>query len=423
MATLNVFELTSEALKNAKLDESVETKKTSKKKVVKESAKKVSKKFKSFGKIPANKLRLESLTFVKEAEEADDVIDYTPEEDVVLVIDPDMEETPETEEEAEEAAEELVGDYVCKCSICGANYVCDCDQVTEDLEIVDDECPVCGETGEQIVVGEIAPVEGADEDESEDDESEEDETTDDDEATEDDEDSDVDVNVNVNVDGEDEEDVDFDDFDFEEDDEYEESISRAKRRTAMRRESAVRKARKPMRNEARKPVAKRIPNRATKNESRILPRKTAKVTNAVKEYNFDETTLNRMLTSFAKENFDNARFVKITKANCKNGRLTLEGTVVTTKGVKRSTKFVAENFEPKAIVSAKFREIGCFTESAISKTPQFTINFKTVGNVIKPVALKYDYVVKEGREKLQVTGRVMNESVNRKPARRGRRTK
>ena len=32
MATLNVFELTSEALKNAKLDESVETKKTSKKK-------------------------------------------------------------------------------------------------------------------------------------------------------------------------------------------------------------------------------------------------------------------------------------------------------------------------------------------------------------------------------------------------------
>ena len=36
---------------------------------------------------------------------------------------------------------------------------------------------------------------------------------------------------------------------------------------------------------------------------------------------------------------------------------------------------------------------------------------------------KYDYVVKEGRDKLQVTGRVMNESVNRKPARRGRRTK
>jgi hypothetical protein len=413
MATLNVFELTSEALKNAKLDESVETKKTSKKKVVKESAKKVSKKFKSFGKIPANKLRLESLTFVKEAEEADDVIDYTPEEDVVLVIDPDMEETPETEEEAEEAAEELIGDYVCKCSICGANYVCDCEDINEDLEVEESECPVCGETGEQIVVGEIAPVEGADEDESEDEESEED--------TDEDTDADVDVDVDVDVDGDDD-DFDFDEEEFadveDDDDEYEESISRAKRRTAMRRESAMRRNRKPMRKESRRPV-----RRSAKNESRVLPRRSAKKSSVIKEYNFDETTLNRMLTSFAKENFDNARFVKITKANCKNGRLTLEGTVVTTKGIKRSTKFVAENFTPKAVTSAKFREIGCFTESAISRTPQFTINFKTVGNVIKPAALKYDYVVKEGRDKLQVTGRVMNESVNRKPARRGRRTK
>jgi hypothetical protein len=233
--------------------------------------------------------------------------------------------------------------------------------------------------------------------------------------------ADVDVDVDVDVDGDDD-DFDFDEEEFadveDDDDEYEESISRAKRRTAMRRESAMRRNRKPMRKESRRPV-----RRSAKNESRVLPRRSAKKSSVIKEYNFDETTLNRMLTSFAKENFDNARFVKITKANCKNGRLTLEGTVVTTKGIKRSTKFVAENFTPKAVTSAKFREIGCFTESAISRTPQFTINFKTVGNVIKPAALKYDYVVKEGRDKLQVTGRVMNESVNRKPARRGRRTK
>ena len=408
MATLNVFELTNEALKNARITES---KKTSKKKKVVKESRKFGKKFKSFGKIPANKLQLESLSFVKEAEENDEVIDYTPEEDVVLVIDPEMEETPETEEEAEEAAEELIGDYVCKCSICGANYVCDCEDVTEDLEIEDGECPVCGETGEQIVVGEITPTEDSttdtdtDEDEVviDDDDVEDDEFVDTEDETDDDfadDDSDVDVNVNINLDD--------DDLDVaEEEDEYEESISRAKRRTAMRRESKNRAvARRKLRKESRKPV-----RRGIRNESRVLPTRTSK--NTAKAYNFDDTTMNRMLTSFAKENYDNVRFVKINNAKCVNGRLTLEGVVVTKKGSKRSTKFVCENFRPNKVVSAKFREIGAFTESAVSKAPAFTINFKTVGNTIKPVALKYDYVVKEGRSNYAVQGRVMNESVKR----------
>ena len=134
MAQLNVFELT-----NSELSKSLKESKSSKKKNRKshrmtESAKRFGRAIRRTKSIAANKLRLESLRFVEEADENDDIIDYTPNDDVLLVIDPEMDETPETAEEAEAAAEELVGDYVCKCSICGANYICDCEDVNEDLE-------------------------------------------------------------------------------------------------------------------------------------------------------------------------------------------------------------------------------------------------------------------------------------------------
>lgn len=383
MATLNVFELTNEEFNKARtVKESKTTKKSSK--VVKESknAKRIGKykKVEKLSKkvIPSNKLRLESLRFVEEAEENDEVIDYTPEEDVVLVIDPEMDETPETEAEAEEAAEELIGDYVCKCAVCGANYVCDCEDVAEDLESEEGECPVCGETGEQIIVGEITPAEDVvdDEEETEDEVADEDEFEDEfeDEETEDEDEADVNVDVNVNVEGDD-----------EDEDEYEESISRAKRRTALRREAAMKK-----RNSARRVESKS------------------------KEYNLDEVTLNRMLTKFAKENYDNVRFVKITKGSCKGTRLTLEGTIVTKNNTKRATKFVCENFRPTPTMTAKFTEIGAFTENAISRGPAFTVDFRTRNNVITPVTLKYSYKVKENRGKFLVSGKVMNESFKKR---------
>ena len=180
MATLNVFELTNEELNKSKKtvkNESVRKSKKSNRKTVKESVRKFRKSTKA---IPVSQIKLESLRFVEEAEENGEIVDYTPEEDVVLVIDPEMEETPATEEEAEEAAEELVGDFVCKCAICGANYICDCDEVTtEDLESEEAECPICGETGEQIIIGEITPTEDAVDVEDEDDDVEEVEVVDD----------------------------------------------------------------------------------------------------------------------------------------------------------------------------------------------------------------------------------------------------
>lgn len=395
MATLNVFELTNEELnksKKAAKNESVKktTKKTTKK-VCKESVKKFKKSPKA---IPVSQIKLESLRFVEEAEENDEIIDYTPEEDVVLVIDPEMEETPATEEEAEEAAEELVGDLVCKCAICGANYICDCEDITtEDLESEEAECPICGETGEQIIIGEITPTEDEIDVEDEADEDiEEVEVVDDAEVADEFEADEDEADEFVGAEEEDEEEEEEDEDDFGE------SISRAKNRTALRRESnARRRTMKNIRNEAKRPMIKRPVKRV--NES--------------KTFNLDEVTLNRMLTKFAKENYDNVRFVKITNGKCRGNKLTLEGVVVTKKGSKRNTTFVCENFKSGAIISAKFVENGVFTEGR-SKQPSFIVDFRTRNNVITPVSLKYSYKVTENREKYLVSGKVMNESMNRK---------
>lgn len=390
MATLNVFELTNEELnkskKTAKNESMKKTKKTSKK-TVKESIKRFKRSPKA---IPVSQIKLESLRFVEEAEENDEIIDYTPEEDVVLVIDPEMEETPATEEDAEEAAEELIGDIVCKCSICGANYICDCDKLaTEDLEEEEAECPICGETGEQIIIGEITPTEDAVE--VEDDDVEEVEVVDDadvvDEFEDDFEEEEDEADEFV---GAEEEDEDEDDFD--------ESISRAKNRTALRRESNARRRNlKNIRNEAKRTMVKRPAKRV--NESKI--------------FNLDEVTLNRMLTKFAKENYDNVRFVKITNGKCRGNKLTLEGVVVTKKGSKRNTSFVCENFKSGSVISAKFIENGVFTEGN-NRQPSFVVDFRTRNNVITPVSLKYSYKVTENRERYLVSGKVMNESMNRK---------
>ena len=406
MATLNVFEVTNAELSKS-LKESKKPAKKANRKVVKESAKRIGGKYaKSKKTIAANRIHLESLQFVKEAEENDEVIDYTPDEEVVLVIDPEMEETPETVEDAEAEAEDIIGDIVCKCSICGANYLCDCDSIEEDLEEEEGVCPVCGETGEQIVVGEITPAEDVevsdDDDEEEvdvDDEEEVDVDVDDDFA---DDDSDVDVDINIDVDG-------------EEEDEYEESIQRAKRRTMLRRESAKLSAKRPL---ARKSPAKRRAMESKLSAKRPMPTRkpmTKKsVTESKKSLQLDEATLNRMLTKFAKENYDNVRFVKIQKGSLtKRGTLTLEGVLVTTKGSKRTTKFTCENFKAGNVVSAKFTETGAITESAINGKNAFTINFVNKNNVYTPTALTYNYAVKEGRQGFKVSGKVVNESLKK----------
>ncbi len=118
-----------------------------------------------------SKFRVESLRIFEEAdpEELDAEFAVDPDEadesedEVVLIIDPEL---PTDEEVPEDAAEDLIGDYVYKCPVCGANYVCGCDAVeTEAIEVdeegVPTECPVCGDDSDQILVGEIAPADEA----------------------------------------------------------------------------------------------------------------------------------------------------------------------------------------------------------------------------------------------------------------------
>lgn len=377
-AEINVFELTTKALREMHESESA----TPTEKTVKESVKKraLSKSKKPFN-IPANKIKLETLQRFHEAEgdeEEEFTAEYTPADDTVLIIDPEMDEVPEDEEAAEEAAEELVGQHVCKCSICGANYVCDDEELSEDLEMEDEECPICGETGEQIVVGVITPAEEL--------------------STEDEEDV-VDVDVDSTedeVDGEDETDVDVDvDFEEDEDDDFEESVRRSRAKTMRRRvESARRPARRPV---ARKPVAKKP---------------------VQEELSFDEITMNRMLTTFAKENYNNVKFVKISKGTVRGKKLTLEGVVTTTKGSKRPIKFVCENFVPDKRMTLRFSEVGPFTESIKGQKSTFVVECVKTGKVVKPVALKYNFKtknagVRESKNTYSVTGKVLSESVRR----------
>lgn len=427
MATLNVFEVTNSELSKALKESNKPAKKATKKMT---ESKKVGKKY---SKIAANKLKLESMQFVIEAEDNDEVIDYTPDEDVVLVIDPEMDETPADDEAAEEAAEALVGDYVCKCAICGANYVCDCEEIEalgEDLEEAEAECPVCGEVGEQIIVGEITPTEEVAE------------TEDDVEETETEDDVDVDVDVeddfaDANDDGDVDIDINIDADDFTDDEDFDESIQRAKRRTAMRRESAKKTA---MRKEskilprkttkrpavesklsAKRPTmksklsAKRPAMESKLSAKRPMPKRPMTKRPVAEQFQIDEVTLNRMLTKFAKENYGNVRFVKINNGSLRKNTLTLEGVVVTTKGSKRATKFVCENFKKGNTVVATFKEIGAFTECA-SKTNaknNFTINFVNKNNTYMPTALRYSYNVKEGKNIYNVSGKVMNESIKK----------
>lgn len=375
MAMLDVFEMTNSELNKTlnttkKVTES--SSKARKRKAVKES---VGRRFRSIKKVPANKIRLEAIgAFVEDDEEVS--VDYTPEDDVMVVVDPEMDEAPDNVEDAKAEAEQHIGDHICQCSICGATYITDEDVVEEDLESEDAVCPVCGEEGEQIIVGEVAPMNT--EEETEDDNTSEE----DDFATEDDFDVEDEDQTEDTTD-----DTDTDD-DVEDDTATEESFRRARRMGENQRRPG-----RPSRSGIQKPY---VPKKMTESQ-------------------FDEVTLNRMLTKFARENYDNIRAVKISRAKTNNGTLTLEGIVTTTKGNKRTVKFVCENYKPSSRMTLRFKEYGPFTESYRNNNNSFIVECTMKGNTIRPVALKYSYKVKENRSMYAVSGSVLKESLQKRP--------
>lgn len=385
MADINVFELTNKELRKSESAQSTSaTKKT--KKTMKESVcqtvQRVPKSRKPFS-IPASKLKFESLRNFLEADDSEVTVDYTPEDDVVLVIDPEMEEVPEDVEAAEDAAEDMIGNHVCKCSICGANYVTDA-EISEEFEIEDETCPVCGETGDQIVVGVITPTEELS-----------------------DEDADEIDNVDVDVDVEDEDGFEEDEVDVEEDEDFEEAVKRSKMRTSMRRVESK----------------KRVPTRTSRRVGRVAESKRviarkASATESKKSntpFKFDDRTFNRMLTKFAKENYSNVRAIRISKGTVVGGKLTLEGFVHTTKGSKHPITFTCTEFTPSARMSIKFSENGPFTESVENRKETFVVECTMRNNIITPKTLRYSFKaknagIKESKDTFKVSGTVLSES-------------
>ena len=348
---VNVFELTNVALKSLYNEPS--TKKNVKESVTKKASKKANKKeaVKKANKIACNKIKLESLSFMEDADAEE--FDFTPDDEVVVVIDPELEEVPATEEDAVEAAEELIGDTVCKCAICGANYVCDCaETMEEDIDgetetvVVDGTCPICGEEGSQIVVGEIVPA---------DDTAADDEPVDDEPA--------------------------------------QESVKKPRRPIMTRKESMKRRLmanRKRVAENRNKTVNRNRPvNRKSVAENRMKRPATKRPT---REFKLDEVVLNRLFNKFAKENYSNVASVRFTKGSLNKNRLTLEGVVRTVKGSRRTIKLVSENFKPTNRV-LQFKEYGPFTESAkvARNRATFVVECDIKNRVITPKTLKYNY--------------------------------
>lgn len=381
---INVFEKA--FLANSAINESVNTtEKAENKTKIKESVNKTEAKAE---KVIKESVALNKLRFTKE-----DVENLQPEEDVMVVYNPDLTDDMSAED-VEAAADALIGHDICKCGICGANYVGDCDDhkceeepiivaneedfveaepaddeneyddfsesllfkhITEDVddeepvdntadaadtetdedttESADCVCPVCGATENQIVVGEIAPID--DEDDEEPESSEEPETTD---NTED-----------AAVEEPTEEPT-------EEETESEESVKETE-------------------------------------DSDI---------------DIDESVLNRLFNKFAAENYDNVKRVKFNHGCLVNGELRLEGKVLSKKGSVRPIVITSEGFKlSDDTTRIRISERGPFTESAIiakNRVP-FVLECKISGNKIDLTALKYQYTVQESAHKYSVSGR------------------
>lgn len=424
-------------------------------------------------KISASKIKLESRRIFEDADldELDTQFAVDPEDseesEVVLVVDPEL---PADEEVPEDAAENMIGDEVYKCPVCGANYVCNCEgEKNESIEVdengVPTECPICGDDAEQILVGEIAPADGAGEEveeepveveDAEDDGEVLDEIPEEEEVVEDEDEDEFEESVKRGPQSKLKEGKTYSfldsDFNFDTDENPE----------TLKSEYGVDIVKVPADEVPYNTpyVTWRITGTAdqldnlygsrdnwdylvkddvvtesvdfededgeidadidTDDGSLVLdtdtatsPAETPSVAIDADTVNLtiDETKLESMMTSMLRENYKFNPSFKVTKATYKGKSLRLEY-VVRQKG-HRPLKgiLVAEGFVPTARkMTLKAKDKGVFTES-FSKTPSFMIECVRIKNTVIPTALSYDFKKK------------VNESVYRVVGQSGRRNK
>lgn len=352
-------------------------------------------------KISYKKIRLESRRILEDVDDLgklDDQFAVDPEEsaedEVVLVIDPEL---PADEEVPEDAAENMVGDSVYKCPVCGANYVCDCDAETESVEVDENgvpiECPICGDDTEQILIGEIAPAEGAGE-----------ETDLEPQEVEDD------------AEGEIPEEGDFDEYaddaDFDEvnDDEYLED--------SVKVPETVRREVKEDIDDATVPETcpecgedpcicgdngLTLDTPAVEDEE---PAPAVEIDADVVQLTLDDGRFESMMTQMVRENYKFNPTFKITKVTSKGSQLKVEYLVRESKSKVTKGVMVAEGFSRKSRrMTLKFKDKGAFTES-FTKTPSFVVECVRIRNKITPTKMSYNFTKRVNESLYRVSGKV-----------------
>lgn len=325
-------------------------------------------------KIPLNKIRVESTKILEDFDDYDELDNEfakDPEEvedgEVVLVIDP---EANPNEDIPEDAASEMIGDSVYKCPICGANYVCDCDSVTEGIKVdeegVPTECPVCGDDAEQILIGEIAPAEGAGEE------------------------APVDP-----VESKDTEDT-FEDEEEDEEDIIEDSVKRGIKEGI----------------EDIDDIDNECPecDGALKLADPVIeePAKPAVAVNADNVYiDFDEKKFESIMNGFLRENYKGALAFKVTKGTYRNGVLKLEYIVRSGKKSVKKGVLAFEGYKVGArhsrVLTLSGKDKGAFTES-FTRKPAFILECVCVRNKIVPTSLKYNFTKRVNESLYRVQG-------------------
>lgn len=335
---------------------------------------------------------------IRFTEDIDD-IDIQPSEDVVVVYSDKI--TPEmSAEEVEKAAEELIGSTICKCGICGANYIADDnhkhtddiegeDEIEDSLlftddedlgavdvedeefkeslifteetvsdkinvdtdeteEIIDEEseniesdtiCPVCNAEDTQVEVGIIAPNEESKE------ETEDDDKSDDSEETEETEDK--------------------DDTKTEETEETDDESD----------------------------------NEETKDDDSDVKEESI---------NFKDRAFNILLNKFVRENYKNIKSIRIDEGRCEDGELVFEGVVNTFKGSTYPVTFKTVKYAyTEGVLKLRMTESGVFTESAEIKEGRvpFVLECAARNGYIVPRVLKCKYNVRESGKLFECFGK------------------
>lgn len=304
--------------------------------------------------------------------------------DVVLVIDP---EVPADGEVPEDAAEKMVGDMIYKCPICAANYACDCE--SENSVVVCDEegkpveCPVCGETTPQILVGIVSPADG----EGNGEEVLEEPATDVEGGEETEEDFAGEEETET-PEGEEEEVVE------EEEEEKKEESLHLNEGDDCKCKNGVCKC----------PHCGKEIGEVEEVEELEECDKTSKKEEG---FQFDDEKLVRLLKGVIKENYEHdGAILRVRKAFI-TGKNTLRLEYVLREGrTTTSGTMVATGFDrTKRTMTLKVRDNGVFTEK-FSRKPAFMIECTLVKGVLTPRTLKYDYKTKVNENLYRVYGEV-----------------